>query len=172
MPISSITGKGGTGHLSRNDGKTYCLDTENTNAVEIVAMRGRPNDEGINEQHLEKNNTGKTNALASVQKDNLVIQLNPSKESGGKQPFQQNRIYDVDGISPALLAQMSCGTHAISDEKRIRRLTPTECCRLQNVPDDYFLKDGKEVVSDTQIYRQLGNGWTIDIIAYIFSYIK
>ena len=37
MPRSSTTGKGGTGHLSRNDGKTYCLDTGNTNAVEIKA---------------------------------------------------------------------------------------------------------------------------------------
>ena len=35
MPRSSTSGKGGTGHLSRNDGKTYCLDTGNTNAVDI-----------------------------------------------------------------------------------------------------------------------------------------
>jgi site-specific DNA-cytosine methylase len=34
MPRSSTSGKGGTGHLSRSDGKTYCLDTGNTNAVE------------------------------------------------------------------------------------------------------------------------------------------
>jgi len=34
MPRSSKSGKGGTGHLTRNDGKTYCLDTGNTNAVE------------------------------------------------------------------------------------------------------------------------------------------
>jgi hypothetical protein len=36
MPRSSKTGKGGTGPLSRADGKTYCLDTGTTNAVEIV----------------------------------------------------------------------------------------------------------------------------------------
>ena len=43
MPRSSTNGNGGTGHLSRTDGKAYCLDTGNTNAVEIqcVAMRGR-----------------------------------------------------------------------------------------------------------------------------------
>lgn len=53
MPRSSKTGKGGTGHLSRNDGKTYCLDTGNTNALEIkcVAMRGGGND---NLQQLEE----------------------------------------------------------------------------------------------------------------------
>lgn len=35
MPRSSKTGKGGTGHLSKTDGKSYCLDTGNTNAIEI-----------------------------------------------------------------------------------------------------------------------------------------
>lgn len=40
-----------------------------------------------------------------------VRQLNPSKESGGKQPYQQNRVYDVNGISPALMngsGQQTC----------------------------------------------------------------
>jgi site-specific DNA-cytosine methylase len=37
MPRSSKTGKGGTGRLSRTDGKTYCLDTGIKNAVELVA---------------------------------------------------------------------------------------------------------------------------------------
>ena len=37
-----------------------------------------------------------------MQKDNLVIQINPSTESGGVQPYQQNRIYDSEGIAPAL----------------------------------------------------------------------
>ena len=100
-------------------------------------------------------------------KEDLVIQLNPSTESGGVQPYQQNKIYDIDGISPALMAQMSCGTHAILEQgMKIRRLTPTECERLQTVPDGYT-----SIVSDTQRYRMLGNGWTIDVIAHIFSYL-
>lgn len=75
-----------------------------------VAMRGRGEN---NEQQLEPNTFGKTNALTSVQKDNLIMQLNPSKESGGNQPYQQNRVYDINGIVPSLLAQMSCGAHKI-----------------------------------------------------------
>ncbi len=43
----------------------------------------------------------------------MIIQINDSKESNGRQPFQQNRIYDVEGELPALSAQMSSGTHAI-----------------------------------------------------------
>jgi len=91
MPRSSTTGKGGTGPLSRTDGKTYCLDTGSTNAIEIVAMRGR-GIKGNIEQQLESNGTNKSNSLTTVQKDNLVRQLNPSQESGGKQPYQHNRV--------------------------------------------------------------------------------
>jgi DNA (cytosine-5)-methyltransferase 3A len=49
---------------------------------------------------------------------------------------------------------------------KIRRLTPLECERLQTVKDNYT-----NFVSDTQRYRMLGNGWTVDVIAHIFSYI-
>lgn len=87
MPRSSTTGKGGTGHLTRADGKTYCLDTGQTNAVEIL--------------------------------------------SG------------------------------------IRRLTPIECERLQTVKDNYT-----NHVSDSQRYKMLGNGWTVDVIVHILKYIK
>jgi DNA (cytosine-5)-methyltransferase 1 len=74
----------------------------------IVASRGRnpenpkSRESGLNtEQMLEPRYDGKTNCLTSVQKDNLVMQLNKSTESNGCQPYQQNRVYDIDGISPA-----------------------------------------------------------------------
>lgn len=47
----------------------------------------------------------------------------------------------------------------------IRKLTVTECKRLQTVPDTYTFP-----VSDTQAYKMLGNGWTVDIIAHIMSH--
>ena len=47
----------------------------------------------------------------------------------------------------------------------IRKLTVTECKRLQTVPDTYAFP-----VSDTQAYKMLGNGWTVDVIAYIMSH--
>jgi len=60
----------------------------------------------------------------------------------------------------------SCSQLA-SINSRIRRLTPIECERLQTVADNYT-----NHVSDSQRYKMLGNGWTIDVIAYIFSYMK
>lgn len=216
-----------------------------------------------------------------------VKQINQNKESGGKQPYQQNRVYDIDGVSPALCANKSdllvfdrkiikegslynqatrwgvfnengisptitasmgmggghipmvidakgvsmtgdftnrklsksdkafClaanpssdmkpmvevfavrGRKSEKDEKyeqkkefrgdektntltsvqkdnllqygpRIRKLTPIECERLQTVPDNYT-----NHVSESQRYKMLGNGWTVDIVSHIFSYLK
>jgi DNA-cytosine methyltransferase len=53
-----------------------------------------------------------------------------------------------------------------------RRFTPVECERFQTVPDNYTsVKDenGNDLISDSQRYKMLGNGWTVDVIAHIFS---
>ena len=47
----------------------------------------------------------------------------------------------------------------------IRKLTVRECMRLQTVPEDYIFP-----VSNTQAYKMLGNGWTVDVIAHILSH--
>lgn len=54
----------------------------------------------------------------------------------------------------------------IKDEKGLRYITPLECERAQTVPDNYT-----KSVSNTQRYRMLGNGWTIDVIKHIFKNI-
>ena len=48
-----------------------------------------------------------------------------------------------------------------------RKLTPLECERLQTVPDNYT-----NHVSNTQRYKMLGNGWTVDVIVHIFSSMR
>jgi site-specific DNA-cytosine methylase len=48
-----------------------------------------------------------------------------------------------------------------------RRLTPTECEKLQTVPVNYT-----NCVADSQRYKMIGNGWTVDVIAHIFSFLK
>ncbi len=49
----------------------------------------------------------------------------------------------------------------------IRKLTVRECMRLQTVPETYVFP-----VSDTQAYKMLGNGWTVDVIAHIMSHFE
>ncbi len=126
MPRSSTSGKGGTGPLSRTDGKTYCLDTGQTNAVEIVGGDFR-RDEGYRWRDGGKCGT-------------LLAQAR------------------TDGTAGQALAKI--GTH-------IRRLTPTECERLQTVADGYT-----NHVSDSQRYKMLGNGWTVDVIVHILNYMN
>jgi len=53
------------------------------------------------------------------------------------------------------------------DELHWRKLTPLECERLQTVPDNYT-----EGVSNTQRYKMLGNGWTVDVIAHILKSLR
>ena len=48
-----------------------------------------------------------------------------------------------------------------------RKLTPMECERLQTVPDGYT-----EGVSNTQRYKMLGNGWTVDIICHVLKNVR
>ena len=55
----------------------------------------------------------------------------------------------------------------VDQEMNWRKLTPLECERLQTVPDNYTTG-----VSDTQRYKMLGNGWTVDVISHILSNIK
>ena len=57
--------------------------------------------------------------------------------------------------------------HGVLVEGYIRKLSPVECERLQTVPDNYT-----EGVSDSQRYKMLGNGWTVDVIAHIFKELK
>ena len=131
FPRTSKTGKGGSGHLSKTDGTSYCVDTGCSQGVE-------------------------------------VIQLNESKESGGKQPFQQKRVYDSDGLSPCL--DTGSGRRNVSTNKRIRRLTPLECWRLQGYTDEQFYA-AQKVNSDTQLYKQAGNSITVNVMVELFKKI-
>jgi DNA-cytosine methyltransferase len=54
--------------------------------------------------------------------------------------------------------------HGVLIEGYIRKLTPIECERLQTVPDNY-----SAIVSNSQRYKMLGNGWTVDVIAHVFG---
>lgn len=78
--------------------------------------------------------------------------------------FQDNKIAITK--SPCLRAGNSfCLTK--TKNNGIRRLKPIEFERLQTVPDNYT-----SCVSDSQRYKMLGNGWTVDVIAHIFKGLK
>ena len=73
----------------------------------------------------------------------------------------------LDGKSACLTANMYKGVPYGVIKELKRRLTPVECERLQSVPDNYT-----EGVSNTQRFKMLGNGWTIDVIAHILNEMR
>lgn len=73
----------------------------------------------------------------------------------------------VDGRCGCLTTVQKDNTLGTEDGIVVRKFTPLECERLQTVPDGYT-----NSVSNTQRYRMLGNGWTIDVIAHIFKGLK
>lgn len=98
---------------------------------------------------------------------------------------QAQRVFSVRGKSITLNANGGgqggkTGLYKIDlpdGEYIIRKLTPRECERLQTLSDDYTLNGMDEdnnyvVISNTQRYKQCGNGWTVDVIAYILSFLK
>ena len=191
-----------------------------------VASRGRYSDtvsqtnktDAPTYQHYEARTDGKTNAITTVSKDNLVVEparvgIYPTSD-GRLLDSQGMRIYSVDAKSVTQSAQgggmgAKTGLYAIpvefdnnipvkaisaADGKTytvyevkngnitikgktypiklidgyyiIRKLTVSECKRLQTVPDWYEFP-----VSDTQAYKMLGNGWTVDVIVHILKYL-
>jgi len=180
------------------DGKspvvTTCGGGNTEPKVVAGAWRGRSLDEnGKNvawketkpKQMLELRKDEKSNSLTSVGKDNLVVQSyrevrteeakrlrRESKQKTGKDhtPFRAKKIVPredgkVGTVTPGLNNDhMISLTRDKDQDVYWRKLSPRECERLQTVPDDYT-----NSVSNTQRYKMLGNGWTIEVITHILK---
>lgn len=135
-----------------------------------AAQRGRYADDGKTEQHIEVREDGKSNCLTTVQKDSLVC--SPVRIGQYGKGGQGQRIYSVVGKSVTLSANgggqgAKTGLYKIDlpdGDYIIRKLTPIEAERLQTLPDNYTAG-----ISNTQRYKCIGNGWTVDVIAHILG---
>ena len=81
---------------------------------------------------------------------------------------QGERVYSIEGKSVTLTANGGgrgdkAGLYLI--DGKVRKPTPIECERLQTLPDNYTA-----CLSDNERRKVIGNGWTVDVIAHIFSY--
>ena len=144
---------------------TWCTYKE----AKVCAMRGRGEN---NEQKIEERKDSKSNALTSVCKDNLVLGAAEATAIPGTW-----RTHKVDGgfremagdkspCIPARARNDGSGQPCVRTDRVLRRLTPTECSRLQTIPEWY-----KWECSDTQAYKMLGNGWTVEVIKHILSFL-
>ena len=159
--------------------------------IVCAAMRGRYDKNGKAVQQIEPRKDGKTNCLTTVQKDNLVLspasivdrRINP--ETGCRDDYnkviplvqclQVKHSADKMGClttvdKDCLLSETAPGRYVGAynrDDIHYRKLTVIECCRLQTVPDDYF-----KLSSNSQAYKMLGNGWTVDVIVHLLNHLK
>jgi DNA-cytosine methyltransferase len=136
-----------------------------------AAKRGRYKKDGSGTyQQLEFNQTERSNALTTVQKDSLVLSdkaigyMNRHRNGKPRWTYHTNKL---EGKAACLTANMFKGVPYGVLEEYCRRLSPIECERLQTLPDGYT-----EGVSNTQRFKMLGNGWTVDVVAHILKYIN
>ena len=102
--FSALNSKTRRGRVGKGVAQT--LNTACQQGVIIVTWRTHNDGQGFRE--IEDGNCPTIPARARQDGSGqpVIIQLNQNKESGGVQPYQQNRIFDVNGISPAILANL------------------------------------------------------------------
>ncbi len=161
------------GNVKPNQEKANCFTAGantagNHSQIDLIVQRPRGNNKGgerakngkaptVSANSWEHNNHVKTVAIRGrYATDGTICQVVETNDNG-----KSNAI------------TLTQKTSMVQNYSRIRRLTPTEVCRLFTIPDNYFHdKNGKRLVSESQQYKALGNGWIVDVIAHIFSFIK
>jgi len=128
-------------------------------------VRGRYNSDGSTTQKLEISKSKKSNALTTVKKDSMVAAAirNQVTKDGVKEFLNIRK----DLKSNCVVGSFYKKLNGVLCDGYYRTLTAIECERLQTLPDGYT-----NVISETQRYRALGNGWTVDVIAHIFKNFK
>lgn len=154
------------GNVSANQFKSSCFTAGahsggNHSDMDLILQRSR----GKNQGGIFESKTPTLSACSWEQNNLLCISSN-----------QKHATISLNKSTPMVSAMGMGGGHVpmITSEElqcktdiRIRRLTPVECSRLQTIPSWYQWK-----CSDTQIYKMLGNGWTVDVIAHILSFMN
>jgi len=151
--------------------------------IKIGAIRGRNPTNPLSivsglptEQMLEINENGTSNALTTVQKDNVVvIPANNLKGYDLAEEEEDSINFSVPNsetrrgrvgkkVSQTLDTQCNQGIYT---KQRIRRLTPLECFRLMDFNENF-----KWNVSDSQGYKQAGNSICVGVLSAIISKLK
>ena len=161
----------------------------------IAASRGHGE---FNQQQLENNDSGTSNTITSVNKDNLLLEPNVLRQVRTEQCKQQrkmngdkgmkfnngNKEYSprTDGVSntlststkdnmlamPELRMQDGCMVDKDGHKYRIRKLTPTECFRLMDVEDEDIEKMKSAGIAKTNLYKLAGNSIVVSCMYHLF----
>lgn len=155
---------------------SYHLNNFVCNEPLIAASRGRNPDNPLSreaglptEQMLEINQSGCSNTLTTVGKDNLVVEpINAC--TVGTDPALTAHLHKetVNDCTKLDRHSTALGVKEIGSEIRIRKLTPKECWRLMDFTDEEFEAAQNAGVSKTQLYKQAGNSIVVSCLAHIF----
>lgn len=141
------------------------ISRHNGNAVACMSIRGQKL-----QKQIDVAPTIDTDCRDNLtRKQTCCAVLTPDREEK-----RQNgrRIKEPGEPSFTLTAQDRHGVALLDGNIRIRRLTPRECWRLQGFPDEYFDKAKAAGISDTQLYKQAGNGVTVNVARAIGERLK
>lgn len=115
--------------------------------------------------------------IQTIQKNHLIKDCRNESSSTLVIPGSVVKPQFGGGFRPIVSGKASCLVASSSkfaamlivngDDMVIRYLTPAECCRIQTIPEWYEWN-----CSEPQIYRLLGNGWTVAVISHIFRYLS
>jgi site-specific DNA-cytosine methylase len=140
-------------------------------------LRTHKDGEGFREVKSGKGGTVPARAREDGSGQNVVMITNELNENQQKK-FNPN--VNSDKANALTLAQGRAGSSSeymdsvskiANITSRIRRLTPKECLRLQTVPENLIDKILASGISDSQIYKMAGNGWTIKVISHLLTYL-
>lgn len=162
--------------------------TEYGKQIRKAYENGEITEKRSNIRELSPRDDGITNTLTTVQKDNLLLVLEPKIKIVGRMDGyeQTGRVYSSNGIACTLRARDYKDPMRILEEPapkggqrevkilettqeayRIRKLTPRECFRLMGFTDAEF--DRIKGVSNTQLYKMAGNSIVVNVLEAIFK---
>lgn len=135
--------------------------------IKGAALRNQVTKRGTEPQlNIRKDDKSNCVVPSYAHKLNGVVRIGTAADINGHD--YNKRIYSQDGKSPTLLANSGGNLEPkiATSDVYYRKLTPIECERLQTLDDNY-----SKGVSNTQRYKMIGNGWTVDVIAHILSFL-
>ncbi|HEW2756179.1 DNA cytosine methyltransferase [Streptococcus pneumoniae] len=165
MKIGNInpSGNGMNGEVYQADGLAPTLTTNKGEGQKIAIKSNTIKQFGVLQPNFYQ--------CGAVYETDGIAPTIRAYQGGGLEPkiIQRGHGYNQGGehdIAPTLTSNSYHENNHLSDGFRIRKLTPKECWRLQGFPDWAFDK-AQEVNSNSQLYKQVGNSVTVNVISAI-----
>lgn len=168
------SGRGMNGEVYSIEGKSPTVTTNKGEGSKIstrcIQVQGEADLKGHDYIKRVYSPEGKAPTLNANGGGNLepkvaIMQTPRGKNKGG--------LKALNGKTPSMTANSWQDNNKLIKGKDWRKLTPIECERLQTLPDNYTLcphpKFKNRGMSNSQRYKMLGNGWTVEVIKHIYK---